>query len=149
MFRKFAFATLPCLVLLCFVLTSPLWGQSNASLISLIETNLVRNSGMIYMIVPAPLNDEPGQGEYYLVFYVGVVSPSPGVTAQTHGMTAVQQSNGVFSAVPTVPVRDSVTGNIVMTMPFAPDLLRGDDNLSCPGVDGHCFLHDTLLEEEL
>jgi hypothetical protein len=114
--------------LLFFGLTSLSWGQSNASLTRLIETNLVAGSGLIYLIVPAPLNHTIGQGEYYLVFYVGIVSASPGVVSHVHGMLAVRQSNAVFNVVSTIPVRDSNTGNIIMTTPFIPDLARGDGN---------------------
>jgi len=114
--------------LLCFGLTLQSWGQSNASLTRLIETNLVAGSGLIYQVIPCPLNNEPGQGEYYLVFYVGVASPSPGVVSHTHGMMAVQQRNAAFNVVSTIPVRDAVTGNVLMVTPFAPSLIRGDDN---------------------
>ncbi|MCL2120405.1 MAG: hypothetical protein FWH27_18480, partial [Planctomycetaceae bacterium] len=121
--------TITLAALVCLVCASPAWSQSGASLMQLVESNLVRNTGMIYLIVPGPLNDEPGQGEYYLVFYVGVVSPSPGIASHTHGMITVSRNNGMFTVVSTIPSRDPVTDNITMSTPFAPDRSRGDDNL--------------------
>ena len=84
---------------------------------------------MIYLIVPGLLNREVGQGEYYLVFYVGVMSPSSGVASHTHGMLAVRRNSGMFSIVTSIPIRDSNTNTIVMVTPFAPLLSRGNDNL--------------------
>jgi hypothetical protein len=115
--------------LLCLVCTSMVRSQSNVSLMRLVEMKLVPGSGRIYLIVPGPLNDEQGQGEYYFVFYIGIVNPSPGIVQQTHGMLTVQRANGVFAVVSTVPCRDTETGNVVMRTPFTPDLSLGNDNL--------------------
>ena len=122
MSRKIFVASLLCLV------CSPLaWCQSNVSLTCLIETNLVQNTALIYLIVPGSLNHEPGQGEYYLVFYMGLENPSPGVARHVSGFVAVQQVGAVYTVVSSIPCRD-VSGNVIMIPPFPPDLSRGDDN---------------------
>ena len=113
--------------LLCCAFVPGAFGQSNVSLTRLIETNLVQNTSLIYLIVPGKLNSEPGNGEYYLVFYMGVASPSPGVVAQVSGFVAVEQTGAVYTVVSSVPCRDSL-GNVVMIPPFAPDFSLGDDN---------------------
>jgi hypothetical protein len=115
--------------LLCLAFAFPLFGQSNVSLMRLVETNLVGGSGMIYLIVPAPLNGEAGQGEFFLVFYLGVVNPSSGIANHHHGLLAVERSGGVFTVVSSVPVRDKLTGNVFLLPPFFPDLSLGDVNL--------------------
>ena len=113
--------------LLCLVSTLSALGQSNVSLTRLIETNLVQNTALIYLIVPGGLNGQPGQGEYYLVFYMGVASPSPGVVSQVSGFVAVQQVGAVYTVVSAIPCRDSF-GKIITVPPFPPDLSRGDEN---------------------
>jgi len=114
--------------LLCLVCSPLAWCQSNVSLTRLIETNLVQNTALIYLIVPGPLNDEPGNGEYYLVFYMGVASPSPGVVQQVSGFVAVEQTGAVYSVVSSIPCRHPDTDQIIMVPPFPPDLSKGDEN---------------------
>ncbi|MCL2622886.1 MAG: hypothetical protein FWD31_04380 [Planctomycetaceae bacterium] len=122
MSRKILLAALFCLV--CPPLA---WCQSNVSLTRLIETNLVQNTALIHLIIPGQLNGQPGQGEYYLVFYMGVASPSPGVVNQVSGYVAVEQDGAVYSIVSSIPCRDS-SGNVIMVPPFPPDLSRGNEN---------------------
>jgi hypothetical protein len=93
----------------------------------LIEINLVQNTALIYLIVPGLLNGQPGQGEYYLVFYMGVASSSPGVARHVSGFIAVQQVGAIYSVVSSIPCRDA-SGNVIMVSPFPPDLLRGHEN---------------------
>ena len=122
MSRKIFVAALLCLV------GSPLaWCQSNVSLTRLIETNLVQNTALIYLIIPGQLNGQLAQGEYYLVFYMGVASPSPGVARHVSGFVAVQQVGAVYTVVNAIPCRDT-SGSVVMVPVFVPDLSRGDDN---------------------
>jgi len=114
--------------LLCLVCSPPAWCQLNVSLTRLIETNLVQNTALIYLIIPGRLNGQPGQGEYYLVFYMGVASPSSGVVHQVTGFVAIQQVGAVYTMVSSTPCRHPVTGSVIMVPPFPPDLSRGDEN---------------------
>jgi len=113
--------------LLCLLFPSLAWCQSNVSLTRLIETNLIQNTALIYLIVPGQLNSQPGQGEYYLVFYMGLENPSPGIARHVSGFVAVQQVGAVYTVVSSIPCRD-VSGNVIMIPPFPPDLSRGDEN---------------------
>ena len=121
--------------LLCLCFPSLSWCQSNVSLTRLIETNLVQNTALTYLIIPGRLNGQPGlpvgqtgQGKYYLVFYMGLENPSPGVVQQVSGFVAVQQTNAVYSVVSSTPCRHPVTGSVIMVPPFPPDVSRGDEN---------------------
>ena len=113
--------------LLCLVCSPLSWCQSYVSLTRLIETGLVQHTAIPYLIVPAKLNGEPGQGKYYLVFYMGVASPSSGVVSQVSGYVAVERADGVYTVVNSIPCRDG-EGNVVMVSPFVPDVSRGDEN---------------------
>ena len=114
--------------LLCLCFPSLSWCQSNVSLTRLIETNLVQNTALTYLIIPGRLNGQPGQGEYYLVFYMGVASPSPGVVQQVSRFVAVEQVGAVYTVVSSMPCRHPLTGSVVMVPSFPPDLSRGDEN---------------------
>ena len=127
MSRKIKFSLL-LVALLCPALTLQVSGQSNVNLLPLVEANLVRNTGMIYLVVPGPLNGVAGQGKYFMVFYVGIVSPSNGVANHAHGMIIVSQSGGLYTVVPTLPYWDSSAGRVVMSYMSQPALSFGEAN---------------------